>query len=49
MSLRRDRYALRVKMIRRVDEDDPYFQMIHNQWGEGLRRVFGQLPDPHWS
>jgi putative proteasome-type protease len=41
--------ALRVKMVRRVDEDDPYFQMIHNQWGEGLRRVFAQLPDPHWA
>jgi predicted proteasome-type protease len=40
--------ALRVKLVRRVDEDDPYFQMVHNQWGEGLRRVFGQLPDPHW-
>ena len=25
---------------------DPYFQMVHTQWGEGLRRVFAQLPDP---
>jgi putative proteasome-type protease len=40
--------ALQVKLIRRVDEDDPYFQMIHSQWGEGLRQVFGQLPDPNW-
>jgi len=40
--------ALRVKVQRRVEESDPYFQMIHNQWGEGLRRVFGQLPDPDW-
>ena len=33
---------------RRLDEDDPYFQMVHTQWGEGLRRVFAQLPDPDW-
>jgi len=39
---------LRLKLVRRVDEDDPYFQMVHNQWGEGLRQVFGQLPDPQW-
>jgi putative proteasome-type protease len=40
--------TLRVKMQRRVDEADPYFRMVHTQWGEGLRRVFGQLPDPEW-
>jgi len=39
---------LRLKLVRRVDEDDPYFQMVHSQWGEGLRQVFGQLPDPQW-
>ena len=44
-----ERDALRVKMQRRVDDTDPYFQMIHTQWGEGLRRVFGQLPDPDWA
>src|SRR5205809_6925457 len=41
--------SLRVKMQRRVDESDPYFQMVHTQWGEGLRRVFAQLPDPDWT
>ena len=41
--------SLRVKMQRRVDDTDPYFAMIHTQWGEGLRRVFGQLPDPDWA
>jgi putative proteasome-type protease len=40
--------ALRVRMQRRIEESDPYFQMVHNQWGEGLRRVFGELPDPDW-
>jgi len=41
--------ALRIKMQRRIEESDPYFQMIHTQWGEGLRRVFAQLPNPEWE
>jgi putative proteasome-type protease len=41
--------SLRVKLQRRIEETDPYFHMVHTQWGEGLRRVFAQLPDPDWS
>jgi putative proteasome-type protease len=41
--------ALRVQLQRRITETDPYFTMIHHQWGEGLRRVFAQLPDPYWE
>ena len=41
--------SLRVGLQRRIDETDPYFQMVHTQWGEGLRRVFAQLPDPDWT
>ncbi len=40
--------ALAIKLQRRIEESDPYFQMIHSQWGEGLRRVFAQLPNPDW-
>jgi len=40
--------ALKIRLQRRIDETDPYFQMIHTQWGEGLRRVFAQLPNPDW-
>lgn len=40
---------LRVQLRRRITETDPYFTMIHHQWGEGLRRVFAQLPDPYWD
>jgi putative proteasome-type protease len=40
--------SLRAKVQKRIDDSDPYFQMLHTQWGEGLRRVFGQLPDPNW-
>ncbi|HSN45605.1 MAG TPA: proteasome-type protease [Casimicrobiaceae bacterium] len=43
-----DADALAVRMQRRIEETDPYYQMVHNQWGEGLRRVFAQLPNPDW-
>ncbi|MFO1396553.1 MAG: peptidase [Burkholderiales bacterium] len=41
--------SLRIKQQKRIEETDAYFQMVHTQWGEGLRRVFAQLPDPDWS
>ena len=41
--------SLRIGLQRRIEESDPYFQMVHTQWGEGLRRVFAQLPDPDWT
>ncbi len=41
--------ALRIGLQRRIDENDPYFQMLHTQWGEGLRQVFTQLPNPEWG
>ena len=41
--------ALAVGMQRRIEETDPYFQMIHTRWGEGLRRVFAELPAPDWT
>lgn len=41
--------SLRFGLRRRIVEGDPYFDMIHKRWGEGLRRVFSQLPDPNWD
>ena len=40
--------SLKIALQRRIQEYDPYFQLVHHQWGEGLRRVFAQLPDPDW-
>ena len=40
--------ALAVGTQRRIEESDPYYQMVHTEWGEGLRRVFAQLPGPDW-
>lgn len=41
--------TLRAGIHRRIKEHDPYFDMIHRQWGEGLKKVFGQVPPPHWN
>ena len=41
--------SLRPGIVRRIDESDTYFNMIHNRWGEGLRRVFAQIPNPQWD
>ena len=44
-----NRNSLRVGFQRHIEESDEYFEMIHKQWGEGLRRVFAQLPNPDWD
>ena len=42
------RDSLRVGLQQRIREGDPYFTMLRSRWGGGLRRVFGELPDPDW-
>jgi putative proteasome-type protease len=32
-----------------IDEQNPYFQMVHNSWGQKLRQVFESLEDPQWN
>ena len=44
---RRD--ELRVARHVSVDWDNPYFDMIHKEWGASLRKVFNALPNPDWS
>ncbi len=44
-----DNNSLTLRVQRRIDESDSYFKMIHTEWGEGLRRVFAQLPNPDWN
>jgi putative proteasome-type protease len=43
------RDGLRVGMRRRVEEGNPYFSMLRQGWGSGLRRVFAELQDPDWT
>jgi putative proteasome-type protease len=32
-----------------IDEQNPYFQMIHSTWGQRLREVFEGIDDPKWD
>jgi len=32
-----------------IDENNPYFQMLHNSWGQKLREVFDSIEDPVWD
>jgi putative proteasome-type protease len=41
--------ALRVTRFVSVDHDNTYFEMIHRTWGERLRQVFSEIPDPDWQ
>lgn len=39
---------LKVRMRRKLDEGDPYFQALSQEWSRGTRRVFRGLPDLVW-
>ncbi len=32
-----------------IDENNPYFRMLHDSWGQKLRQVFDSIEDPAWS
>lgn len=39
---------LSINCRHRISENDPYFLSIRQHWGEGLRRVFAEIPVPDW-
>jgi len=39
---------LAISKRHRVDAEDTYFRDLRSSWSQGLRQVFGQLPDPQW-
>lgn len=41
-----ERNAVQAGRRLHIAEDDPYFQTLRRQWGEGLRGVFATLPEP---
>jgi putative proteasome-type protease len=41
--------ALKVTRFAVLDQDNAYYQMIHRTWGERLRQVFGEIPNPAWT
>jgi putative proteasome-type protease len=32
-----------------IDQDNPYYRMMHNNWGQKLRQVFDSIEDPVWD
>ena len=32
-----------------IDENNPYFKMLHDNWGQKLREVFDSIEDPAWD
>ncbi len=41
--------ALQSDRVICIDHDNPYFEMLHNSWGERLRQVFDSIEDPQWN
>ena len=41
--------SLRVTKFASLTQHSEYYQMIHNTWGERLRQVFGEIPNPVWT
>ncbi len=37
------------KLVTLLDEENPYFAMIHRLWGEKLREAFNSIAEPSWS
>lgn len=44
-----DTDSLRVKLKRRLDEDDAYLVAIRAGWEDGLRQAFNELPASPWA
>ncbi|HET6338976.1 MAG TPA: hypothetical protein VFG30_37410 [Polyangiales bacterium] len=40
--------SLAVQQRRRFDQGDAYFTALSQNWSEGVRKVFSQLPDLQW-
>lgn len=40
--------ALKLDVLRHIEENDSYFNSLRQAWMDGLRRAFKDLPDPDW-
>ena len=32
-----------------IDQENPYFELLHKSWGQRLRQVFDSIEDPQWN
>lgn len=44
-----EKNSLQASKLVTMDESNPYFQMIHQLWGEKLRSAFNSIAEPSWS
>ncbi|HEX5391910.1 MAG TPA: proteasome-type protease [Rhodocyclaceae bacterium] len=44
-----EKNSLAVTKVRRFDDRDAYMSGLRQQWSEGLRKVFSQLPNFEWN
>ncbi|BDX21784.1 peptidase [Polynucleobacter sp. TUM22923] len=44
-----ERNAFQATKLVTLDETNPYYQMIHQSWGEKLRAAFNSIAEPSWS
>ncbi len=44
-----ERDSLKASKLVTLDESNPYFQMIHQLWGERLRSAFNSIDEPNWT
>ena len=44
-----EKNSLKPSKLVTLDETNPYFQMIHQLWGEKLRAAFNSIAEPSWS
>jgi putative proteasome-type protease len=44
-----ERDSLAISQFVTITAENPYFNHIRGIWGQQLRSVFNELPDPDWS
>jgi putative proteasome-type protease len=44
-----EKNSLKPSKLVTLDESNPYYQMIHQLWGEKLRSAFNSIAEPSWS
>jgi len=44
-----EKNSLKASKLVTLDESNPYFQMIHQLWGERLRSAFNSIDEPSWT
>lgn len=44
-----ERDSLQATRFVQIDTSNRYFRMIHETWGQRLRQVFTEIPDPTWG